>query len=268
MLARFRATRLLWPTLASLAGLAVLVSLGNWQMSRKAWKEELIARLAAGASAPPVPLAIALGEAADEPGSIGFRRVTVTGTLEHERELHLWAGDARGAAWSILTPLRLARPIDAGRRYPIEWALVIRGSVPAALKSAETRAAGQVAGEVTITGRIRLDEGRNWAAGAPDLARNEWYSRDLSAMRAHLLGSEAAGSAAVEDQAARIAAVFVEAEVALGGEGAPQPQLSALQLPNRHLEYALTWYGLALTLVGVFAAFARSRLRTSPEARS
>jgi surfeit locus 1 family protein len=267
MLARFRAARLIWPTLASLAGLAVLVSLGNWQTSRKAWKEELIARLAAGAAAAPVPLAVALEEAAGDLPSIGFRRVTITGTLEHGRELHVWAGDARGPAWSILTPLRLAQPIGTGRRFPIERVLVIRGSVSEPRKSAATRAAGQAAGEVTITGRIRLDEGRNWAAGAPDLARNEWYSRDLAAMRAHLLASEAAGSASVEDQSGRIAPVLVEAEAAFGGEGAPQPQLSALQLPNRHLEYALTWYGLALTLIGVYIAFARSRLqRASPEA--
>lgn len=266
MLQRLREAGLLWPTLASLAGLAVLVSLGNWQMSRKAWKEELIARLAEGAAAAPVPLANALEQAGGDLRSIGFRRVTVTGELEHHRELHLWAGDARGPAWSVITPLRLAEPIGVGRRFPIEWALVIRGTVPEMMKAATARAEGQVAGLVTIVGRVRLEEGGNWAAGAPNVSRNEWYTRDLGAMREHLLQGEAAGSASGEDLAARIAPVFIEAEAAIGGPGAPQPRLSALQLSNRHLEYALTWYGLGLTLVGVFIAFARSRLaRASPE---
>ena len=43
--------------------------------------------------------------------------------------------------------------------------------------------------------------------------------------------------------------------------GLPRGGVTRLDLPNRHLEYALTWYGLALTLIGVYAAFAASRLR-------
>jgi surfeit locus 1 family protein len=39
--------------------------------------------------------------------------------------------------------------------------------------------------------------------------------------------------------------------------------VTRLELPNRHLEYALTWYGLAATLAGVYLAFAVSRLRSS-----
>ena len=43
--------------------------------------------------------------------------------------------------------------------------------------------------------------------------------------------------------------------------GLPRGGVTRLDLPNRHLEYALTWYGLALTLIGVYGAFAASRLR-------
>ena len=45
MLARFRAAGLVWPTLFSLAALAVLIGLGTWQMQRKAWKDEVVSTL-------------------------------------------------------------------------------------------------------------------------------------------------------------------------------------------------------------------------------
>ena len=58
--ATFRRARLLWPTLLTLAGLAVLVALGTWQMQRRAWKLDLIAKIEARATAVPVPLSRAL----------------------------------------------------------------------------------------------------------------------------------------------------------------------------------------------------------------
>ena len=56
---------------------------------------------------------------------------------------------------------------------------------------------------------------------------------------------------------------FVDADAEPANPGGfPRGGATRLVLPNRHLEYALTWYGLALTLIGVFTAFARGRLRS------
>jgi surfeit locus 1 family protein len=46
--------------------------------------------------------------------------------------------------------------------------------------------------------------------------------------------------------------------------GLPKGGVTRIALPNRHLEYAVTWYGIALTLVGVYLVFAINRLRASP----
>jgi len=260
MLQRLRNAGLGWPTLLTALALVLLVSLGNWQMRRKAWKEELLARLSAGMTAPPVPLADALGAAGGDTATIEFRRVVVTGTFAHAREFHVWAGDGRGPAWSIVTPLRLARPAGGGADSTA-WVLVIRGVVPAAHKEPVTRAQGQPPGQVSVAGRVRLGE-RNWAAAAPNLARNEWFARDLDAMRQRLAAAEGEGWASAQGPTASavVAPVFVEAEAPAGGAGAPEPRLGALQISNRHLEYALTWYGLAATLIVVYVAFAWSRL--------
>lgn len=272
MLQRMREAGLVWPTLASLAGLAVLISLGTWQLQRKAWKEDLIARLGAAAQAEPVALrtlAPALAAGGERLAEVRFRRVRVVGSLDHAREIHVWSPGRQGPAWSVVTPLILTEPIPAdGAAYDL--VLVIRGSVPQATKDAATRAAGNPDGIVDIVGRVRLG-GRGAFSGAPNTERNEWYDLDWDGMQRFLVsGRTGAYGRAGEGTGvgSRIVPLFLEAEAAAGGQGAPQPRLDALQIPNRHLEYALTWYGLALTLVGVLLAFARSRLARGPSEMS
>lgn len=255
-----RRAGLLWLTIASIIGLAVLITLGTWQMQRLAWKQALIARLVAASKAAPVPLGDLAAEFAGDAKAQEFRRVTVSGTFDHARELHVWSPVARGPAWSVVTPLILAKPLPGNP--PIDRLLVNRGVVSDAAKSATSRAAGNPAGTVDITGRIRLGHAGTFSSNA-DPARNQWYDYDLERMRDWLI-YEGRGKRPLPDlQPRRIAPFFVEAETAAGGSGGPQPQLGAVNLQNRHLEYALTWYGLACTLAGVYIAFVYSRRRRS-----
>lgn len=259
MLATLKRAGLIWSTLLMLAALAVLLGLGNWQWQRKAWKEDLLARLQRSAEAPPVDLAaLPTGAARDD---IRFRRVRLRGTFDHAREFHLWSPTDKASAWRIITPLRLADPVGR-QRYPLTYVLVIRGRVDDAHKVAATRPAGQVAGEVEVIGRVRFSS-INWATPPPDTAKNQWYGLDLDNMRDTVLQAAVAGSASgsVAEATGLVAPFFVEAEMAAAPPPAPQPRLAALTLSNRHLEYALTWWGIALTLIGVYAAFAFGRLR-------
>ena len=161
----------------------------------------------------------------------------------------------------MVTPLRLTKPLGK-RRYPLSSVLIIRGFVEDAHKAAASRAGGQVNGETTVIGRVRLSS-RNWATPAPDVAGNQWYSLDLEGMRRSVVANYVAGSASgsVDEAMNLVSPFFVEAEAAAAP--APQPDLEQLTLRNRHFEYALTWWGLALTLIGVYGAFAIGRLRRS-----
>lgn len=250
-----KSSGLLWPTVLTVVGLAILLSLGTWQMQRLAWKEALIARVEAAAKAAPVPIANIAGFAAaapsDLPADLQFRRVTLSGTFEHADEFHVWSPGKQGPAWSVVTPLRLATPLTAGGTIT-DRVLVIRGVVLDSTKAAASRAAGNPSGDVAITGRVRFGHVGTFSKTV-DAARNEWLDFDLGGMTAKLVpvGASKAGSG--------IAPFFVEAEAATGGANAPQPDLAAVNLSNRHLEYALTWYGLAATLAGVYIAFAWSR---------
>lgn len=265
MIERFRQAGLIWPSLLAAAGLAILLSLGNWQMQRKVWKDGLQAQLAAAAQQDPVELSELLTSV--PPEKARFRRVRVTGTFRHDLELHYWHPGDRGPAWAVLTPLVLSAPIpgaDRGRGKrkgaPVTAILVDRGTVLNEQKAPEIRAAAQTPGEIEIVGRLRLGGAQGLFVSPPNFEKNEWYARDLQAMRTHL-GNDR-GAAELSRGLPRF---FLEAETAAGGAGAPQPVLSQLSLSNRHLSYALTWYGLGGTLLAVFAAFAFGRLRRKPQ---
>jgi surfeit locus 1 family protein len=242
MLRTIREKRLVWPALATLLGVAFLISLGNWQMQRLSWKRGLIGSIAERVHAPPVTLALA-EERAGLGGDVEYTRVKVEGTALNDREIHLYAlDDQYGPGFHVITPLRLA---DGS------IVLVNRGYVPNELKDPGKRAAGQIAGEVTATGLLRVADAQTMFVPDNEAEHNIWYWRDISAMAA-TLGPDAP----------RVHQYIIDAEANPPPPGGwPKGGATRLELPNRHLEYALTWYGLAATLVGVFAAFAITRWR-------
>lgn len=261
MIARLRQAGLVWPTVLTIAALAVLVSLGVWQWQRMVWKQGLLAKLEANATAAPVPLGTIAS--INELDGIRFRRIKVVGQFDHAREFHLWAPGTNGPAWRIVTPFRLRQSLGDSR-YPLSSILVIRGFTDDAHKSAASRPSGQIVGDTTVIGRVRLPSS-NWATPAPDMKNNQWYGLDLDQMRRIVVAAHVAGSASgsVDEAQGLVAPFFLEAETAVAPPPAPQPDLRRLTLRNRHLEYAMTWWGLALTLIGVYTVFAIGRYRRS-----
>jgi surfeit locus 1 family protein len=254
MLQKLRKAELLWPTLAALAALAVLIGLGAWQMERKRWKEDLIAKIAARVHADPVPLPAVGGS--DTALDLEYLHVLVRGRFHHDKERYLYAPTAAGLGWHIYTPLELV-----SQPRHIVW--INRGFVPDASKPPATRSEGQVQGEVEVRGLVRLPAVPGRFAAQNDPARNLWYWPDLHAMTASAFPAgpqDAPGGAQTPtDLSLRIDA---DAQPEPPG-GLPRGGVTRLQLPNRHLEYALTWYGLAATLVGVYFFFVVSRLRAA-----
>jgi surfeit locus 1 family protein len=241
MLQTLREKRLIWPGIATLLGAAFLISLGTWQMQRLAWKEGLIAAINARAHAAPITLAAAEARAA-EGQDVEYTRVEAKGTFDHGHEMHLYALDDGGApGFDVITPLKLG---DGS------VALINRGFVPNDRKDAASRVAGQISGDVSVTGLLRHRDQQGAFIPNNDAAHNIWYWRDIDAMAA----------AAAPGSAERVHKFIVDAEAEpLPPDGWPRGGVTRLTLPNRHLEYALTWYGLAVALVGVFIAFALTR---------
>jgi surfeit locus 1 family protein len=220
----------LWPSLATLAALAVLLGLGTWQVQRLHWKEGLIATRAAQLAAPPGPLP---ATAADWRG-FDFRKVSVRGSFRHDLEQLFGAYSIDGQfGQHVLTPL--VRPDGAA-------ILVDRGFVPSDRAPIETRRQGEVAGPVAITGiaRYRGTDRPGWFTPANQPGRRIWYWYDMPAL------TRATGL--------DLLPVVVEADATPNPGGLPQGGQTRTELPNNHLQYAITWYGLAGGLIGVYIA--------------
>ncbi len=235
---------LLAAAVASAIALAILISLGLWQLERKAWKEGLLAQIQARAYGEPGEIAPPSAWGSWRADVDEFRRVRVTGTFRHDLEtlVHGLMPASRGApaqGFYVFTPLE--RPDGT-------TLLINRGFVPTELKEPEKRAQAQVPGEVALTGLVRAPEARPQFVPPNDPARGAWFVRDVA---------EIARARGLD----RVAPFYVDADATPNPGGWPRGGQANLTLPNNHLQYAFTWFGIAGTLVGVFGVFAWRRLR-------
>jgi surfeit locus 1 family protein len=228
---------IIWPTVFAGGAFLVLLSLGTWQVERLHWKEGLVAARHTAVAAP----AIDLPRSADAVRGMDYRHVRASGTFLNDRELYLGATSAEGRpGYHIVTPLRL----EDGAIV-----LVDRGFVPAEKRAPEGRAAGEISGVTTVNGLLRLPLDRKpyWFLPENSAERNYWFYVDPPAMA----------------KAARVEGVlpfYIDADAAPNPGGLPVGGQTRLDLPNDHLQYAITWYALAAGLLGVYVVFIRRRL--------
>lgn len=251
LLARLRAARLLWPAVLTAAALPVLLGLGTWQLQRKAWKEGLIAALHTRAHAAPISLdELFARQSASHPElptatDFEYTRVALKGRFLNADERYLYAlDDELGPGEHVYTPFATS---DG------HWLVMVnRGFVTAEKRPPQARPDSQREGDTEVVGLVRSGETKNMFEPANDPAHNQWFYKDISAM--------AAGVSLTSGRA--LAPFVVDAEAAATPAGGwPKGGVTRLVLPNRHLEYAFTWYGLAVAMLAVFAMFALERLK-------
>lgn len=214
--------------------LTILIGLGAWQLQRLRWKEGVLSRIAALQAAKPGPVNLVLLEAS-RGHDVAYTRVTVS---------------CPGLAAAPFVELYFVREGQAGARLisvcrlsgaAYESLLVDRGFVADTI-SARPAVDPASTVPVTITGVLRTPEPPGLMAPENDVAGGHWYRRDIGGMAAAL-------------KAGNPAPVFLAAETS------SNPQWAALKaealpsdIPNNHLAYAWTWFGLAAALTGVYAA--------------
>lgn len=221
---------------AMLAGIALFVALGIWQLERRVWKLDLIARVdqrvhATAVAAPgPSQWPAITAENAE------YRHVALKGRFLDQQTLVL-AVTKLGRGFWVMTPMLT----DAG--FVV---LVNRGFIPSDQKG--LIASDRASGEKTITGLLRMSEPGGAFLHSNDPADGRWYSRDVAAIAA----SQGLGT---------VAPYFVDADASSDAGAWPRGGLTVITFRNAHLQYALTWFALALALaaMAVRAAIAARR---------
>lgn len=236
MTARRASLRLsFWMTVCAVPSLVVLVGLGVWQVQRLDWKEALIADRAERMTAPAIAL-----DAVPETGWQNFelRTVRATGVYRHDKSLEIASRTLKGRPGvHVITPLVLAD--GAGT------VLVNRGWAP----PKNTRNAGEYrdpSGVVAVEGFLRA--GAKTSDWVPDNepANDIWFFADAPAM------AKARGLSRAKPFVIELAPTTAGLP---GARTYPIAGQTVTEIRNNHMQYAVTWFGLAATLVVIYVAY-------------
>jgi surfeit locus 1 family protein len=239
---------LIIPILFMLIAVATLLKLGWWQWEQKIRKEALISRIESRAHASPRSVSIVelanIGTSVDD---LDYTPISLTGRFLHEFEVATFTNRQEGSAkyagpgYDILT-------VFEGKDGGI--ILVNRGFVPQNSRPAGTRLQGQSSEEIMLIGLIRKPERRSYI-DVPDLPeRNEFAIRDPKSIIAAKLPTELK-----QQYAPIIDSFYVDLRSPSPTSELPSPNKTSVNIPNKHLEYVINWWGLALVFIAMFGVF-------------
>jgi len=223
-------------------GIAVLCALGTWQVKRLFWKEALIAEVEERTSQKPMKLSEFLETQTDK-NTWPYSPVMTQGIYDHSKEVFFFTTSIEGrSGWNVHTPMLL----DNGK-----YLIVNRGFIPYDQQAPERRLEGQVTGKQQLAGLVRVPEKEKPNDWFPENQpeKRELYWRDYDVFT-NLMG---------KDEGREFVPLFVDANDAPVPGGSPKGGTTIIAFSNSHLQYAVTWYGLALALLGVGGYFLYSR---------
>jgi surfeit locus 1 family protein len=241
---------LLLPGLLTVVALAILVSLGNWQVRRLAWKEDLVARATERPKGPVADLPAASEWPGLDVAEAEYRPYRLGGRFLHDKEALVFTslsdpkGRYGGPGYWVVTPFSL----EGGGTV-----LVNRGFAPQGRHLPSDRGETLSGSTQTVTGLLRPNETPNIFTPADKSETNIFYARNVAAI---------AAAKSLLPPVAPFTIDLVASETPSGG--LPQAGETRMAFSNNHLQYAITWYGLAVALLGVFIGFAWTRLRGHP----
>ena len=224
--------RVLFLLIFGLVGVGILVALGTWQLRRLEWKQGVLAEIEARIGADPVAL-----PADPDPERDRYLPVTVSGNMG-TNELHVLVSTRTlGAGYRIIAPFET----EGGRRIMVD-----RGFVPTEAKEAARRT-----GAMQVTGNLHWPDEIDGFTPEPEPENNIWFAREVPVL-ADELNTEP---------------VLLIARSQTDPNVTPLP-VDTAGIPNDHLEYAATWFGLALVWAVMTVFFLwRPRARSRSQER-
>ena len=211
-------------------GLGILLKLGFWQLDRHEWKTGLLAKIDVNMTAEPLTL-----NPLPETGNLEYRRVCGEGTFFHDKELYFFSTNLQGeGGYHVYTPFL----IENGKVF-----FVNRGWVPPGKKEPQTRLESRVPGTNFVCGVLRNEGQKAYFTPENNPSSNSWFYTNIEQIEA------ATDLTSAVD-------LLIDADSSPIPGGFPVGGQTKVELPNNHLGYAITWFGLALALLGVFTVFA------------
>ncbi len=212
--------RILFILVVALVGTGILVSLGKWQLDRLAWKQEILAKIDARIADPEIPLPTQFDQTADKYQSVAFDGVFRGDYLRVLASLqHI------GAVNKIIAPV-----LVGDRVILVDLGYIEESELPTL----------SLQGGVSITGNLHWPDETDSYTPPPDLGRNLWFVRDATAMSKHF---------AAED------VIVVAKAIDPMPNGISILPVDTTGIPNDHLNYAITWFSLALVWIAMSALF-------------
>ncbi len=206
--------QMIGPLIVGVAGVAILLSLGIWQVQRLAWKHGVLSEIEARIEAAAEPIA-----AVPDPLRDNFQPVVETG-ISGDQEIHVLASRKhKGAGYRVITAFSLGE-----RRLMLDRGFIV----------IEDKNVVRTAKEITVTGNLHWPVEVDSYTPAPDKVAGIWFARDVAAMAA-TLDTEP---------------VLIVARSDTGDAIEPHP-VSVGSIPDDHLEYAITWFSLAAVWFGM-----------------
>lgn len=235
------------PTLIAVPSFFILLALGNWQLERREWKLDLIEKIETRLSQEAAPLSEVLLES-NRPEDLNYWPVQAKGRFVPEIAIHKYTLHSEKGPG-----IRLLIPFDVSG---IGTILVDRGFLPMMLKDEKGARALEQPEDMKLSGIIRTPSAPGSFTPANDVAGNLWYYIDIDQIRAEFGLTE-------------LQPLIVEMAAEEMGAGTyPMPGFTGLSIRNQHLGYAITWFGLALGLLGVYAVYHMQEGRLSFGARN
>ena len=218
-------SRLAVPLLFGLVGAAILVWLGTWQLQRLTWKEGILSEIEERIGGPfqDIP-----SLASVDPERDRYMPVALVGEIGNEDLLVLVSQKRVGAGYRVISPYTL----NDGRRI-----LLDRGFTPVDQRDADRSRIGEV---VEVQGNLHWPDDRTSSTPDNDVAGNTWFARDIDQM-AETLGTEPL--------------MVIARNMSPPDTGVTPLPVDTSGIPNDHLQYAITWFSLAIIWVIMTAAF-------------
>lgn len=218
--------RFLFLLIFGLGGAAILVSLGVWQVQRLTWKEGLLAQIETRIADVPVPLPDVMNPEADR-----YMPVETSGTFG-ERTLRVLISVKReGAGYRLITPFET----ETGRRILVDRGWIgVQDALPVS-----------PVGPAAVVGNLHWPDEIDEYTPAPDMDGNTWFARDVPLM-AETLNTEPV--------------LLVVRDASYPDPGVTPLPVDTIGIPNDHLQYAITWFSLAVIWLGMTVFFV---MRTS-----